>query len=158
FPATPLGTIAVICPESTRINGAATPANRTRVPESTVVIRFEESSCRRAGESGPIAAPNSVTISAGATGVSSTLPKFTTCNEGGAATPVKSILARKPSSHGKLWLEDGELLTVHVTGKRASAMGVPAVGKLLDRVEPATHIPPPAPTATAAAESASLPL
>jgi len=49
FPATLAGTIAVICPESTRINGAATPSNKTRVPASTVVIRFEESSCRRAG-------------------------------------------------------------------------------------------------------------
>jgi len=47
---------------------------------------------------------------------------------------------------------------VQVAGKRASAMGVPAVGKLLERVQPATHMEPPAPTATAVAVSASLPL
>jgi len=105
-----------------------------------------------------MAAPNSETISAGATGVSQHAAEVHHLQRGGAIGPVKSILARKPSSHGKLWLEDGELLLVHVAGKRASAMGVPAVGKLLERVQPATHIELPAPKATAAAVSASLPL
>src|SRR5258708_26517980 len=106
-----------------------------------------------AGESGPIPAPNSVTISAGATGASSRLPKLTTGNGGCATTPVKSILAMKPSSQGSDCLEDGELMTPHVAGKRESAMGVPAMGKLFERVEPATYIAPPVVTATALAES-----
>jgi len=127
FPATPLGTIAVICPESTRINGAA--RHRTgRVAREHRGDAIRESSCRRAGESGPMAAPNSVTISAGATGVSSRLPKLTTCSEGGAAGPVKSILATKPSSQGKLWLEDGNYYRCTLQGS-AHPQWCAAVGK-----------------------------
>src|ERR1039457_414711 len=37
-------------------------------------------------------------------------------------------------------------------------MGVPAIGKLLERVQPATYREPPAPKAAAVADSASLPL
>ena len=38
LPATLFGTMAVICAESTRIKGAATPSNNTCVPERTAEI------------------------------------------------------------------------------------------------------------------------
>jgi hypothetical protein len=69
----------------------------------------------------------------------------------------KARLAINPSLQGYDWLKDGEAASTHTAGKRLSDVAVPATGKSLERVAPASHTFVPL-IAMALTESVLLPL